>query len=84
MPHDILLVRLVVAHLDTLWAELIEHQRQRSQLTQEDRHHPPRPSVIALMVSVCAVWKCEDRGGLGAAFATLQGVNRAEASRSLA
>jgi hypothetical protein len=27
MPRDILLVRLVVAHLDTLWAELVEHER---------------------------------------------------------
>ena len=63
-PVTLLLVRLVVAHLDTLWAELIEHQGQRAELTQEDRHHPPRPSVIALMVSVCAAWK---RAGAGAA-----------------
>lgn len=33
MPRDILLVRLVVTHLDTLWAELIEHQGQRALLT---------------------------------------------------
>jgi len=42
MPRDILLVRLVVSHLDTLWAELIEHQGQRaSSHKKTDITHPP-------------------------------------------